>query len=100
MATRYEIQFTRPAYGHLEALRRYDRNAVLDAVKEQLTHAPLEETRNRKSLRENLLADWELRVGRHRVFYDVDASRGRVRIVAVGTKDGNRLLIGGKEVEL
>jgi hypothetical protein len=33
----------------------------------------LEETRNRKPLRDNPLADWELRVGRFRVFYEVDA---------------------------
>ena len=53
----------------MEALRRYDRNTVLDKIKAQLVHTPAEETRNRKLLRENPLADWELRVGRFRVFY-------------------------------
>jgi mRNA-degrading endonuclease RelE of RelBE toxin-antitoxin system len=100
MADRYEIEFTRQAYGHLKAVRRFDRNTILDAVKEQLTYAPTEETQNRKLLRDNPLADWELRVGQHRVFYDVDTDNRRVRILAVGVKDRNKLTIGRKEVVL
>ena len=41
MADRYEIEFTQQAYGHLQAIRRFDRNAILDAVKEQLTYTRL-----------------------------------------------------------
>lgn len=59
-----------------------------------------EETRNRKLLRENPVADWELRVGRFRVFYEVDAGRRIVRILAVGVKEGSKLTIGGEEVTL
>jgi mRNA-degrading endonuclease RelE of RelBE toxin-antitoxin system len=58
------------------------------------------ETRNRKRLRPNPLAPWELRVGDLRVFYDVDAEASCVRIVAVGRKEHNRLIIGGEEVTL
>ena len=72
MATPYEVTLTPSAYEHIKALRRYDRNAVLDAIKRQLVNAPSEETRNRKLLRKNPFADWELRVGRCRVLYDVD----------------------------
>jgi mRNA-degrading endonuclease RelE of RelBE toxin-antitoxin system len=100
MADRYKIEFTREAYGHLDAIRRFDRNTILDAVKEQLTHAPNEETQNRKLLRDNPLADWELRVGQYRLFYDVDTDARRVRILAVGVKVRNKLTIGGKEVVL
>jgi len=85
---------------HLGSFRRFDRNVILDTVKEQLAHAPTEETKNRRSLRQNPVADWELRIGRHRVFYEVDGANRVVRIVAVGTKEGNRLIIGGKEVVL
>ena len=63
-------------------------------------HNAAEETRHRKLLRENPLADWELRVGRFRVFYDVDAANRLVRVLAVGVKAGNKLLIGGEEVAL
>lgn len=100
MASGYELELTHTAFGHLERQRRYDRNRILDAIKAHLTHGPNDETRNRKLLRENPLADWELRVGRFRVFYEVDPSRRIVRVVAVGVKRGNRLIIGGEEVTL
>ena len=84
----------------MRAERPYDRNAILDAIREQLTHTPAQDTRNRKLLRDTPLADWELRVGRFRVFYDVDAASRRVRVLAVGVKEGSKLLVGGEEVAL
>ncbi len=64
-------------------------------------HEPLTETRNRKPLRPNPVAPWELRVGDLRVFYEVAADEPNVvRVLAVGRKRGNTLLIAGKEIEL
>ena len=100
MARIYQIEFTQTAYAHLEVQRRYDRNVILDAIREQLGDSPAEETHDRKLLRSNPLADWELRIGPFRVFYDVDADICLVRILMVGVKQGNRLFIGGKEVVL
>ena len=100
MAGPFEVVLTRTAFAHLKTQRRYDRNAILDAIKGQLTQSPAEETRNRKLPRENPLADWELRVGRFRVFYEVDARRRAVRVLAIGIKEGSKLIIGGKEVAL
>jgi hypothetical protein len=88
------------------ALTARDRSAVIDAVDDQLSHEPLTETRNRKLLRPNPIASWELRVGALRVFYDVASTGGPassaflVRILAVGKKEGDILRIGGKVVEL
>ena len=48
----------------------------------------------------NPLADWELRIRQHRVFYDVDEHAARVRIVAIGYKEHNKLFIGEEEFEL
>jgi hypothetical protein len=74
---------------------------VLDAIEEQLAHEPLVETRNRKLLRPNPLAPWELRVGNLRIFYEVAKGEpDKVQILAVGEKRGNSLWIGGKEVQL
>jgi len=61
------------------------------------------ETRNRKPVRPPAAfeAEWELRFGpanRFRVFYQIDHTNRQVRIVAVGVKDRNRLLVGGEEV--
>jgi hypothetical protein len=55
-------------------------------------HEPLTETRHRKPLRPNPIAPWELRAA--------GAGSGVVRILAVGRKRRNVLLIGGKEIRL
>ena len=78
-----------------------DRTTVLDTIRRQLVHEPLKETRNRKPLRPNPIAPWELRVGHLRVFYEVaGAESGVVRILAVRRKRRSALVIGGKEVQL
>jgi mRNA-degrading endonuclease RelE of RelBE toxin-antitoxin system len=58
------------------------------------------ETRNKKLLRENPLADWELRVHPFRVFYDVDEANKSVRVLAIGVKDGDKLIVGGEEIDI
>lgn len=72
--------------------------SVLDAVDEQLQHQPNVETRNRKPMRPNPVAPWELRIGQLRVYYEVDP--GIVRILAVGVKDRNVVRIGKEVMEL
>ena len=59
------------------------------------------ETINRKPLKRQVAfeAEWELRFGpdnRFRVFYDIDITSHEVHILAIGEKDRNRLVIGGK----
>ena len=77
------------------------RATVLQAIKVQLQHEPLRETRNRKQLRPNPLAPWELRVGAYRVFYEVDAIEpDLVNVLAIGIKKGNRLIVGSKEIHI
>ena len=49
---------------------------VLDTVERQLARQPNTETRNRKPMRPNPLAPWELRIGNLRVYYDVDETHG------------------------
>lgn len=109
----YLIQFAESVKEQLKALTARQREIVLDAIEEQLVHEPLVETRNRKPLRPNPIAPWELRIGELRVFYDVEVREERtastpveereestVSILAVGEKQGNTLKIGGKEVTL
>ena len=44
---------------------------------------------------------WELRIGDLRVYYEIAEDPEQiVTIVAVGVKDRNRVLIGGKEIKL
>ena len=78
-----------------------DRRSILDRIKRRLQYEPFTETKNRKRLRPNPFAPWELRIGRFRVFYEIDAmDSGLVNILAVGIKKGNRLFIAGTEVKL
>ena len=77
------------------------RAMVFDGVDEQLGHEPGVETRNRKPMRPNPLSPWELRIGDLRVYYEIAEDPEQiVTIVAVGVKDRNRVLIGGKEIKL
>ena len=80
---------------------------MLAAIRKQLAHDPLVEARNRKPLRPNPLAPWELRVGRLRAFYEVqppdpqlEALADVVYVLAVGNKERNVLRIAGKIVTI
>jgi len=74
---------------------------VLDNVEKQLKHFPTLETRNRKPMRPNPLAPWELRIGDLRVYYDVeDEPEQIVKVLAVGIKERNRVRIGKEVIEL
>jgi mRNA-degrading endonuclease RelE of RelBE toxin-antitoxin system len=97
----YAVEFAASVEGHFQALTARDRATAIAAINRQLLHQPLKETRNRKPLRPNPIAPWELRAGQLRVFYDViGAESGVVRILAVGRKERNVLTIGGKEIRL
>lgn len=97
---RFEIEVSHDAEGHLRRLSAKDRATVLDAISRRLAHEPTVESRNRKRLGPNPLAPWEMRVGRLRVYFDVEEPLRVVSILAVGVKDRSRLLIGGEEVQL
>src|SRR5438270_12038734 len=96
----YSIEITEEAKEDLDYYSAFDRKIILAEVRTQLLHEPMLETKNRKSLRENPIASWELRPGRFRIFYEADEATQLVTIVAVGPKEHSRLLIQGKEVKL
>jgi len=96
----FEIRFTPEAIDDLRTYSRRDRNRVFHAIEACLKHEPGRETRNNKMLRPNRLAERELRAGRFRVFYDIDQRRAAVKIVAIGHKSGNRLIVRGEEFQL
>jgi len=97
----YEIQFAESVRAHLRWLTARERTTLLAAIERQLLHEPLNETRHRKPLRPNPIAPWELRVQQLRVFYEVAGGEtGVVRILAIGRKRRNAVIIGGKEIRL
>jgi mRNA-degrading endonuclease RelE of RelBE toxin-antitoxin system len=97
----YRIEYSPAAEDHLRALTSRQRTTVFDTVERQLAHQPNVETRNRKPMRPNPIAPWELRIGNLRVYYDIEEQpEQRVMILAVGKKLRNRVIIGDEEVDL
>ncbi|MEZ4860257.1 MAG: hypothetical protein R3C14_03085 [Caldilineaceae bacterium] len=91
------LTFTDSALDDLDYFKKYEQRVIVDAVDQQLLHEPGVETRNRKVLDPNSLAQWELRVGSYRVFYDLNLSGRMVTVKAIGWKEHNKLYIRGKE---
>lgn len=95
----YEIRFATGVERDLKRLKAYDRSRILDAIEEQLPYQATVPSRHRKLLI-NLVPPWaavppiwELRVGAHRVFYDVAPEEGVVYVRAI------RLKRAGKRTE-
>ena len=101
----YSLVFAHVVETHFAAIdAKYD-SLIRSKIEEQLTHEPDTITRNRKPVRPPAAfqAEWELRFGpnnRFRIFYQIDYENRQVRIVAIGVKDRNRLMIGGEETTL
>jgi mRNA-degrading endonuclease RelE of RelBE toxin-antitoxin system len=97
----FKIEFAECVKEHFAHLTARQRSIIMDGIEKQLLIEPLKETRNRKPIRPNPIAPWELRVGDLRVFYDIAVDEpGIVKILAVGYKKGNTLYIAGKAVKL
>jgi hypothetical protein len=99
---RFTLSFAPEAIEHLDQIGSKYHGLLRRTNNEQLTHTPTMETRNRKPLDQPAPfgASWELRCGPDncfRVFYEVDAAAQEVRVLAIGVKERNRLLIGGEE---
>jgi mRNA-degrading endonuclease RelE of RelBE toxin-antitoxin system len=97
--------YARGVTKHLKSIDANYDSLIRAKMEEQLLFEPNVETKNRKPLRKPapFAAQWEIRFGpdnRFRVLYDIDEEARAVQIVAIGEKQGNRLIVGGEEVEL
>ena len=98
-----EIILSPAALDHIAAFKARQRRTILDEIELQLAHEPTLVTQQRKPMRPNPLASWELRIGQFRVYYQVEhdqPDQATVYIIAVGIKIRDRIMIGGKEVKL
>jgi hypothetical protein len=57
----FKIRFAQCVRDQMQFLTAAERSVLLDAIRKQLAHAPLVETRRRKPLRPNPLAPWALK---------------------------------------
>lgn len=96
----YDIAYTDEAIEDLTYFKKHEQNEIIDGIELQLRYEPTVETRNRKQMRPNEKADWELRIGKFRILYDVDTEVRIVEIQRIGEKRGNTFLFRGREEEL
>lgn len=73
----YEIRFTPETLEDLKQYKKFEQKQVTEGIKSQLQDQPTTETRNRKRLRPNQLAEWEQRIDAFRVFYDAESGTNR-----------------------
>lgn len=107
MATiqRFKLIYAAQVKDHLKFIERKYHSLIRETIENQLRFEPDVETRNRKPVEQptTVEADWELRFGpnnRFRAFYTMNISQREVDLVAIGVKQGQKLFIGGEEVEL
>jgi mRNA-degrading endonuclease RelE of RelBE toxin-antitoxin system len=101
----FDLIYAPQVRDHLRSIEPKYRSLIRETVEEQLQFEPDVQTRNRKPLRRSVAfeAEWEVRFGpsnRFRVFYEIDHRCSKVYILAIGVKEGNRLIVGGEEIEL
>jgi mRNA-degrading endonuclease RelE of RelBE toxin-antitoxin system len=102
----FSLVFAPAVKNHLKAIESKWDSLIRTKIEEQLVHEPDVETKNRKPFRRRPTpfdADWEIRFGpdnRFRVLYKIRNEPREVYILAIGVKQGNRLLVGGEEMDI
>lgn len=102
---RYNLIYAPEVREHLKAINKEHHAQIREAIEGRLSFEPDRETRNRKPLEGSALWEgaWELRCGgqnRFRIFYQINHETTEVRILAIGVKDRNELIIGKERIRL
>ena len=93
----YEVEFTPEAVQDLRYFKKFEQNIIVDAIQTQLLYEPTVETKNRFQRDPPDIAEWELRVGLFRVFYNVDEAVQIISIERIGEKPNNSVFFRGRE---
>lgn len=101
---KHQIRYAEPTLDHLSFIDAKHHPLIRSKIEEQLMHEPFVETKNRKPMQPNPYGDdvWELRFGpanRFRVIYEA-GEEATVTVLAIGVKIGNKLFVGGEEIDL
>ena len=92
MPPSFEFVIAPSALRELNSFKPFVRRQIRDAIDEQLAFEPDKAARNRKMLAVEQAGFafvpplWELRVGSHRVFYDIDLDANTVYVRAIRLK--------------
>lgn len=93
----YQVEFTPEAVRDLRLFKRFEQNIIFDSIQTQLIYEPTVETKNRFRRNPPDIAEWELRIGIFRVFYNVDELVEVVNIARIGEKPNNTVFFRGQE---
>ncbi len=96
---KFDVQFTESAKDDLTYFSAREQRIIIAGLRRYLQDDASVESKKRKKLKTNEIAAWELKLGKHRVFYDIE-EEGQVKIMAIGFKQHNELFIKGDKVEL
>lgn len=97
----YRLRYTPDADLDFRHLGRPAEALVRRATPRFLADTPAARSTKRKAMDPNPLgADWELRLDDLRVYYDIDEAAQTVRVLRVGRKRRERVVIRGVETDL
>ena len=82
----FDIKFTKRAIEDLQVFPKAEQQWIVSNLESQLATDAILETEDRRRLHPNGPVEWEIRLGKVRVFYDVDIQNETVKIEAVGKK--------------
>jgi mRNA-degrading endonuclease RelE of RelBE toxin-antitoxin system len=82
----FNIRFTERALDDLQEFPAFEQRWIVTALESQLMLNAAEESNDRRRLRPDMLAEWAVRLGQVRVFYDVDVTNRTVKVEAVGKR--------------
>ncbi|HYG77784.1 MAG TPA: type II toxin-antitoxin system RelE/ParE family toxin [Planctomycetota bacterium] len=94
----WTVTFEERVADDLQWFAKKERRLVFESLMSMLEDDPTVETKNVKTLRANRFAQRELRIrGKYRVLFNVDTGQKRVLVLAIGEKQGERLVVRGEE---
>lgn len=96
---KFEVGLTEKAKEDILYFRQSDQRLIVAGIIAHLSVDAAVDSRNNKPLRPNPIAPRELRLDTFRIFCTIEDNR-RVKVIAVGRKEHNTLLIRGNEVIL
>ena len=80
----FTIAFGEGAIEDLEIFSELEQKQIVTAIELQLSLDAACETADRQRLHPSALAEWELRIGTVRVFYDIEGQNTSVKIGSIG----------------
>ncbi|MCI0388728.1 MAG: type II toxin-antitoxin system RelE/ParE family toxin [Acidobacteria bacterium] len=96
----FRIEYAQEAVEDLKWFGKPEQQRIVEAIDGQLRYDPMVKTRNRKRMRPNGIAEWELRIGDFRVLYNVDQQVRIVEIRRIGEKRRNEIFFRGQKEDL